>query len=208
MSAKYLNRVTILCGVATAACTAIAPQTTTYAGETGSATIIAQPDGSQWQYALDLTNTSVDGSTVGTFWFSWIPGQSYLASNPTNVFAPTGWEDGPDSQSVGGFEKGASIEWQATTVANDLVAGHVLSGFSFVTPDAPSSVFGNSIYSFGSPPVNPPVLTAFVYSGEPFSDGGQKLLVQVVPEPSTLAISALAVAGTLLLLRPLRPERV
>ena len=152
----------------------------------------------QYTYDLALTNTSTDGSTVGTFWFAWIPGQSYLQSNPINVSAPTGWEDGPDSQSVGGSlgEKGASIEWQATGSGSYLAEGNTLPGFSFVTPDSPSSVYGDSVYFPGTP-----VRTSEVYHAGPFSDGlnGYKFIVQVVPEPATVAL--LAVGGPGLLMR-------
>ncbi len=176
-----------------------------YGSETASATIALASSElvggqQQYTYSLSLTNTSTDGSTVGTFWFAWIPHQSYLASNPISVSAPTGWEDGPDSQSVGGAlgEKGASIEFQADGSGSYLTAGTTLKGFSFTTADSPSSVFGDSIYFPGTP-----VLTSQVYHAGPFSDNfnginGYQFLVQVVPEPTPLAL--LAIGGMALLL--------
>ena len=180
----------------------------TYGSETASATIAlasSQIVGVQTQYTYDLslTNTSTDGSTVGTFWFAWIPHQSYLASNPITVSSPTGWEDGPDSQSVGGAlgEKGASIEWQAVGSGSYLAAGNTLKGFSFTTADSPRSVFGDSIYFPGTP-----VLTSQVFHAGPFSDSptslnGYQLVAQVVPEPEPLALVALGGLALLLVRR-------
>ena len=184
-----------------------------YGSETASATIALASNSivggqTQYTYDLSLTNTSTDGSTVGTFWFAWIPHQSYLATNPITVSAPTGWADGPDSQSVGGAlgEKGASIEFQAGSSGSYLAAGNTLTGFSFTTSDSPSSVFGNSIYFPGTP-----VLTSQVYHAGPFSDtfnapNGYQFLVQVVPEPATVALMGVA-AGALLWMRRKRGER-
>ena len=190
-----------------------APPAPAYGSETAGGTIVLASSGlvgsqRQYTYDLSLTNTSTDGSAIGTFWFAWIPHQSYLASNPITVSAPTGWEDGPDSQSVGGAlgEKGASIEFQAGSSGSYLAAGTTLKGFSFTTADSPSSVFGDSIYFPGTP-----VLTAQVYHAGPFSDtfngiNGYQFLVQAVPEPSVVALMGAAV-GALLLIRRKRGER-
>ena len=179
-----------------------------YASETASATIALASSQvvsgqTQYTYDLSLTNTSTDGSTVGTFWFAWIPHQSYLATNPITVSAPTGWENGPDSQQVGGAlgEKGASIEWQATGSGSYLSMNNTLNGFSFTTVDSPSSVFGDSIYFPGTP-----VLTSQVYHAGPFSDtfngvNGYQFLVQVVPEPATVVLTGVAGAALLLIRR-------
>ncbi len=196
---NFSRKAVLAGGMAVAPALALLSSSVARASETASATIAAVADGGNWQYNLTLTNTSTDSSTIGTFWFSWVPGQSFLASNPLTVTAPTGWENGPFSQSAGGFEQGASIEFQATSSGSYLAAGHTLNGFSFTSPDAPSSVFGNSIYSFGGS--HPPVLTAFVYSGAPFNDNGQQFMVQAVPEPTALALCGLVLGGFLLLNR-------
>lgn len=187
--------------VAVGAATARGSETATGTIQLASTAMVN--DQTQYTYDLSLTNTSTDGSTVGTFWFAWIPGESYLATNPISVTFPSGWEDGPDSQLVGGAlgEKGASIEWQATGSASYLQAGHTLNGFTFTTLDAPSSVFGDSIY-FPSKPV----LTSQVYHAGPFSDSatypnGYQFIVQVTPEADSLPLLALATGGVLLIIR-------
>jgi hypothetical protein len=215
MRKTQVYRIHALPGIAAALALAITASATApaYGSETASATIALTSSAvvggqTRYTYDLSLTNTSTDGSTVGTFWFAWIPGQSYLANNPITVSSPTGWEDGPDSQSVGGSlgEKGASIEWQSTSSASYLAAGHTLSGFSFTTVDSSASVFGNSIYFPGTP-----ILTAQVYHAGPFSDSfnginGYQFLVQAVPEPVPLAL--LAIGGLALLLIHQQRSRV
>jgi hypothetical protein len=204
---KNYNTNTLLAGAGwVAAGVTLSVAAPAYATETASATIALASTQvvsghTRYTYDLSLKNTSTDGSTVGTFWFAWIPGQSYLASNPITVSAPTGWEDGPDSQSVGGAlgEKGASIEWQAVSSGSYLAAGNTLAGFSFTTFDSPSSVFGDSIYFPGTP-----VLTSQVYHTGPFSDtfngiNGYQFITQAVPEPGPLAL--LVIGGAILLLR-------
>lgn len=192
--------------ISSAAAIALFATSAAQATETASATISltsTQGTGANitYSYDLSLTNTGTFGSTIGTFWFSWVPGQNYLASNPTIVSAPTAWEDGPDSNSVSvGGQEGASIEWQATSSAGYLDAGKTLSGFSFTTPDAPASVYGNSIYSFNGS--HPSVLTAVVYAGAPFSDAGEHIQVQPVPEPTpALLLGVMGGAGLLFLRR-------
>ena len=131
--------------------------------ETASATITAsQIDPTHWQYTITLHDTG--STTLGTFWFAWVPGRDFLASPPSDITDPTGW------QSVvthGGSSDGYAIQWTATGSANDLASGGTLTGFSFVSTDAPSSVFGNSVFYPSTP-----VATSFVYSGGPFSDPG------------------------------------
>ncbi|MHB1767988.1 MAG: PEP-CTERM sorting domain-containing protein [Phycisphaerae bacterium] len=191
-----------------------------YGSETASATIALASSQvvsgqTQYTYQLSLTNTSTDGSTVGTFWFAWIPGQSYMADNPIITSAPpspaspTNWHVGlvvkVGVDVIPGLdEKGSSIQWVAGPGSSfdstdALAAGQTLSGFSFTTPDSPSSVFGDSVYFPGTP-----VLTSQVYHAAPFSDtfngiNGYQFITQVVPEPATFGLMAMGSAGLLLL---------
>ena len=44
-----------------------------------------------FQYHLTLNNTGT--TSIGTFWFSWIPGAGFMGVSPTNVMSPAGWTD-------------------------------------------------------------------------------------------------------------------
>ncbi len=86
-----LEKSILSAGVAMAATVMFVGPANIYAAETASATItLGSHSAGSYTYDLSLTNTGTAGSTIGTFWFSWIPGQNYLASNPTVVSAPTG----------------------------------------------------------------------------------------------------------------------
>ena len=72
--------------IAAAAALAVAisatPPAPAYGSETAGGTIALASSElvsgqRQYTYDLSLTNTSTDGSTIGTFWFAWIPHQSY-----------------------------------------------------------------------------------------------------------------------------------
>ena len=79
-------------------------------------------------YALTLNNTG--STTIGTMWYSWIPGEDFMGSAPTNVLSPTGWTD---AITHSGSSDGYAIQWTATSSASDLAAGNSLLGFSFDT---------------------------------------------------------------------------
>ena len=70
--------------------------------------IVAQLDAANYRYTIVLADTGT--TSIGTFWFSWLPGQGYLPSQPTFT-APTQWSaqltDGPLPGN------GFSILWQA-----------------------------------------------------------------------------------------------
>src|SRR5580658_5886997 len=79
----------------------------------------------------------------------------------------------------------------AMTSANDLAAGHTLSGFSF---DSSLTLAQLESPSIGHP--SDPVDTAFVYSGGPFSDAGLQIVAAptaavATPEPTTTLITAI-----------------
>jgi hypothetical protein len=147
--------------------------------EMASASIAVNPLGpSLWQYDITLHDTG--STTIGTFWFAWVPGEDLLASSPSSVESPTGWTD---MITGGGAGDGFAVQW-IVSPSSVLAPSASLKGFSFESSDAPSSVFGDSVFHHGTP-----VPTSFVYSGAPFSDAGfQFVATAAVPEPSAWAM--------------------
>ena len=141
-----------------------------------TATIASSPNSNgTYHYELVLNNTG--STTIGTFWYAWIPGANYMQATPTNVQAPAGWKA---NLITGG---GTSIQYVAT---NLLAAGGTLSGFSFDSPVTPAQMVGPS--SGGNF-----VDTSFVYIAAPLADPGVKLVPSAAPSlgPSTAVASVL-----------------
>jgi hypothetical protein len=141
------------------------------------------------KYSAVLNNTGT--TTVGTFWFSWTPGQDFMHSPPVDIASPTGWTA---AVTHGGGSDGYAIQWKATSAPSDLASGGTLTGFTFESPDSPTALAGDSTFYPGTP-----VGTSFVYEGAPFSDPGDQFVATVVtPEPASLGLLA---AGAMLILR-------
>ena len=140
------------------------------------------PDGSNFDYDIHLTDAG--DTNIGTFWFSWIPGFSFMPVDPTNIGSPTGWSATMFHENNGIGGTGASIQWVAT---NPMHSGDVLDGFTFTSSLSPQEL--------GGMVGNNPMADAFVYHAGPFSDSGYGFTVNPLPEPSALAglsIGALA----------------
>jgi hypothetical protein len=150
---------------------------------TASATITPTA-GSPNSYALTLSDDAASPSTIGTFWFAWVPGKDFMTTSPLSVSSPSGWTD---TITGGGTGDGYAIQWKATSSSFDVAPGSSLSGFAFTSADSPGSVFGNSVYF----PTRP-VLTSVAYSAGPFSDAGTTFAPSVVsvPEPTALVAAA------------------
>jgi hypothetical protein len=102
-----------------------------------------------------------------------------LASSPSSVASPAGWTD---SITHAGPGDGFGIQWVASP-SSVLTPSASLTGFSFDSSDAPSSVFRDSAFSPGTP-----ASTSFVYHAGPFSDAGFQFVATPVPEPSAWAM--------------------
>jgi hypothetical protein len=133
-----------------------------------------------YQYDLTLDNTGT--TTIGTFWFSWIPGAGFLSATPTSIESPAGWSDITTNANM-------AIQWKTSS---DLLApGASLSGFEFDSTETPTQMFG----TFAGPGLGAgdPETTSFVYIAAPLADPGFQLTaeptVTPTPEPGTLLLT-------------------
>lgn len=150
-----------------------------HAAEMASATISStQLNSATWQY--DVVLNDIGTTNLGTFWLAWVPGENFMPSNPTNIASPTSWSA---NITGGGSGDGYAIQWIAGAGAA-LATGKTLSGFSFQSTTSPTTMAGMS------PLYGQPILTSFVYSGAPFSDGGFQFQVQpaAVSTPPSVSI--------------------
>jgi hypothetical protein len=148
--------------------------------------------GGGFNYTITLNNTAASTSPIGTFWYSWIPGEDFLPSSPTSVQPPTGWTD---IITHFGATDGYAIQFVASTPV--LSPGSSLA-FKFSSPDSPTAIAGNSPFYTTTPT---PVGTSFLYGGAPFSGANAEIVVQSVPEPSTLGLLMVGALGLLVVCR-------
>jgi hypothetical protein len=174
--------------------------------EAASATINGVSAGNgTFNYTATLTDTGT--TSIGTYWFAWIPGQDYLDVIPTNIVAPAGWSEMITNAGAG---DGYAIQFIAGP-GSDLQPGNSLS-FGFTSTETPAQLAGNS--SFHS---TDPETTSFVYEGAPFSDAGFQLTATVtclcagaviLTERGEVAVEHLAIGDNVVTtsgaLRPIR----
>jgi hypothetical protein len=156
-----------------------------------SAVITAQADGADFNYTITLTNTSGTGNdSIATFWFAWVPGKDFLATDPLSVSPPSGWKD---VITHGGATDGYAIQFDALATTNDLAPGGSLV-YSFTSADTPAELLGHSVFFTGFP-----VLTSFVYSLGPLKGDGAEFVVNgaSLPEPSSLVLGIVGAVGSL-----------
>src|SRR6202789_4019381 len=63
-------------------------------GISATATFTDTPDASLagvTDYSITLNNTGT--TTIGTFWFSWVPGNGFLSATPTDIGKAAGWHE-------------------------------------------------------------------------------------------------------------------
>jgi len=156
-----------------------------------------QPSPGVFQYDITLNNTGT--TTIGTFWFSWIPGAGFLSSAPNSILSPTGWSDVVTNGN-------AAIQW--TTTSSLLNPGNTISGFQFDSIETPSQLLGTVPSGLGAGDSNS---TSFVYIAAPLGDPGYQLVVnqaaQGTPEPGTIVLSAAGLCAAVAL-RRLKAARI
>jgi hypothetical protein len=147
------------------------------AGIAATATITpTQVNGTTFNYAISVTNTGT--TTIGTFWFAWIPGEGFMTVMPTNIKSPAGWTD-EITNGVG------SIQYVTSSL---LQPGDTLSGFSFDSTMTPAQLAAMS----GGYPVD----VSYVYIDDPLADPGFKVLPTIInPLPPSPAVSSVLPGG-------------
>jgi hypothetical protein len=151
-------------------------------------------------FQYDLTLNNMGTTTIGTFWFSWIPGAGFMGVSPTNVMSPAGWTDTITNS-------GASIQWLAAT---PIAPGTSVTGFIFDSTMTPTQFLG----TFAGPGLGTgdPITTSTIYIAAPFGDPGAQITAKAAavvgtPEPSTLSLAAIAM-GLLALAAGISRKRV
>lgn len=167
------NHYTITAGAQVAINGVVPGTAVTVAGLSMLANVTSTLSGGVYTYTI---STLVNGtSTVGAFWFAWLPAESFLPSLPLSIIPTAGWTGTIVGPEAGGY----SIQWVATT---PIISG-ATAVFSFTTVDSPTTLF-TAAASFPTTLV----ATSFIYVAAPFGDPG----AQVVPAnnvPSSLILT-------------------
>ena len=151
-------------------------------GQLPSGTVSSTGSG-PYTYSLTFSNAASATSPVGSVWYAWIPGHFYLPGVPTSAAAPAGWTATVSSDSV---------QFVASSSANDILAGQSLSGFGYQATFTPAQLAAAPNSGLSD-----------AYSAGLFSDSGVTFTVQaaVVPEPSAWMLFFSGAVGLCLMVR-------
>ena len=169
LSSPLLKKLVLLAAVASLAATAHAT------GISATATVTGTPvSPGVYDYSITLDNTGT--TTIGTFWFGWVPGAGFLSATPTSIDSPTGWTDKTTNS-------GKAIQW---TTSTPLAAGDSLSGFSFDSTETPAQFLLD--FTGTGTGSGDPVTTSTIYAGAPLSGTADEFVATVTPEPSSILL--------------------
>ena len=137
-----------------------------------------------FNYGLTASDSASATGPIGSFWFTWVPGQFYLPTVPSSTQAPVGWSASLVNN---------SIQFVATSTAFYIAPGASLGGFGFTSTDTPAAIAGNSPSQPGVP-----VGTTVAYGAGLFSSPSETFVfASVVPEPSSMSLLLTAALGWL-----------
>ena len=157
-----------------------------------SGTITSTPlGGGVNQFKIALTNTG--SQSIGTFWFSWLPGYDFMSVAPTNITVPTGWVG---SAFTDGPPEGYSLETYNVAGPSSQLAAGATDNFSFDSTETLAQISGPGVGPLGG---FYDQTFSYIYSGLPESGSANTLSVTpVVPEPVSASMIALSAGGLLL----------
>lgn len=128
-----------------------------------------------YTYNLSFSDAPSSTSPIGSVWYAWVPGAFYLPGVPTSASAPAGWTANIS---------GDSVQFVASSPANDITAGSTLSGFTYEAAFSPAQLAAAANSGL-----------SVAYAGGIESGASFTFTVQAVPEPSTLALFVCGAAG-------------
>ena len=146
-------------------------------GQIASGTISGSGSG-PYTYDLTFSDSSSATSPVGSVWYgvgTWL----LLSAGNSNGRLGTVRMDGDRFNN--------SVQFVASSAANDIMPGHSLPGFSYQATFTPAQLAAA-----------PNSATSVAYSGLLFSDSGYTFMVTTVPEPSAITLLLTGSAGLFL----------
>lgn len=149
-------------------------------GEIPSGTVAGSGSGPTYTYNLTFSDAAGATDPIGSVWYSWVPGQFFLPSDPMTAAAPAGW-----TANLSGTQN--SVQFLAGSASDYIQPGQTLSGFSYTASFSPSQLAAA-----------PNSGKSVAYIAGLFSDpggNGVTFFVQTAPEPSSLALIAVGVGG-------------
>lgn len=161
-----------------------------FAGISATAVLTGQhdADGINYDYQIQVTNSPSSTDVIGTFWFSWMPGNNFMQHAPVSTTSPTGW----GALVTHAPNQGFAIQWIAANTADRIPIGGTET-FSFVSAETPAELAGLTPFA-----TNVPELTAVIYNARPFSELSDTIEVRITtPEPATLSVGLLGGLGAL-----------
>jgi hypothetical protein len=147
-------------------------------GIAATATITStQLNSTTFHYEMTLTNTGT--TTIGTFWFAWIPEQGFMDATPVNIKSPANW-------TAAITDNDGSIQY----VTNNLLPpGATVSGFAFDSTEGPTDLTG-------APGDTLPNDVSFIYSSVPLGGPGFQLVPTITnPLPPSPAAASVLPGG-------------